>query len=162
MYLVFTSMPGKSYRRRLRSLLLCLCDVVRPLINSLVCWFIFRRLSSLKAVWKWRLWCCRHRQRLLLMKKKKKKEKKKHTYRPTPSHGPLMTTNCSRQFECTHQDTKTQTAKWRQENVEWEGVIAPLTSATTATSFELETGSRLSRCVRSVSSFDFTRVALSI
>ena len=30
-------MPGESYRRRLRSLLLC-CDVFRALINSLVCW----------------------------------------------------------------------------------------------------------------------------
>ena len=37
MYLVFTRMPGESYCRRLRSLLLCLCDVFRTLINSLVC-----------------------------------------------------------------------------------------------------------------------------
>ena len=37
-YLAFTRMPGESYRRRLRSLLLCLCDVFRALINSLVCW----------------------------------------------------------------------------------------------------------------------------
>ena len=29
----------ESYRRRLKSLLLCLCDVFRALINSLVCWF---------------------------------------------------------------------------------------------------------------------------
>ena len=36
MYLVFTRMPGESYRRRLGSLLLCLCDVFRALINSLV------------------------------------------------------------------------------------------------------------------------------
>ena len=39
MYLVFTHMPAESYRRRLRSLLLCLCDIFRALINSLVCWF---------------------------------------------------------------------------------------------------------------------------
>ena len=39
-YLVFTCMPGKSYRRRLRSSL-CLCDVLRALINSLVCLFLF-------------------------------------------------------------------------------------------------------------------------
>ena len=39
MYLVFTRMPGESYRRWLRSLLLYLCDVFRALINSLVCWF---------------------------------------------------------------------------------------------------------------------------
>ena len=37
MYLAFTRMPGQSYRRQLRSLLLCLCDVFRALINSLVC-----------------------------------------------------------------------------------------------------------------------------
>ena len=36
MYLIFTRMPGESYRRRLRSLLLCLCDVFRALITSLV------------------------------------------------------------------------------------------------------------------------------
>ena len=37
-YLVFTRVPGESYRKRLGSLLLCLCDVFRALINSLVCW----------------------------------------------------------------------------------------------------------------------------
>ena len=39
MYPIFTRMLGKSYRRRLRSLLLYLCYVFRALINSLVCWF---------------------------------------------------------------------------------------------------------------------------
>ena len=39
MYLVFTRMPGESYRRRLRSLLLSLRDVFRALINSLACWY---------------------------------------------------------------------------------------------------------------------------
>ena len=39
MYLVFTRMPGKSYCRRLRYLLLCLCDILRTLINFLVCSF---------------------------------------------------------------------------------------------------------------------------
>ena len=39
MYLVFTRMPGESYRRWLRSSLLYLCDVIRALINSLVCWY---------------------------------------------------------------------------------------------------------------------------
>ena len=38
-YLVFTHMPGESYSRRLRSLLLYLCYVFRALNNSLVCWF---------------------------------------------------------------------------------------------------------------------------
>ena len=38
MYLVFTRMPGESYGRRLRSLLLYLCYVFRT-INSLV--FLF-------------------------------------------------------------------------------------------------------------------------
>ena len=37
MYLVFTRMPGESYRRRLRYLLLYLCYVFRALINSLEC-----------------------------------------------------------------------------------------------------------------------------
>ena len=37
--LVFTRMPGESYRRRLGSLLLYLCYVFRTLINSLVCRF---------------------------------------------------------------------------------------------------------------------------
>ena len=35
MDLVFTRMPGESYCRPLRSLLLCLCDVFRALIISL-------------------------------------------------------------------------------------------------------------------------------
>ena len=35
-YLVFSRLPGESYRRKLRSLLLCLCDVLRALITSLV------------------------------------------------------------------------------------------------------------------------------
>ena len=37
MHLVFARMPGESYRRRLRSLLLCESYVFRVLINSLVC-----------------------------------------------------------------------------------------------------------------------------
>ena len=39
MYLVFTCMPGESYCRQLRSLLLYLCYVFQSLINSLVRWF---------------------------------------------------------------------------------------------------------------------------
>ena len=39
--LVFTRMPGQSYRRLLGSLLLCLCDVFRALVNSLVCSFCY-------------------------------------------------------------------------------------------------------------------------
>ena len=38
MYLVFTRMPGESYRRRLGSLLVYLCYVFEALIHSLVCW----------------------------------------------------------------------------------------------------------------------------
>ena len=37
-YLVFVRMSGESYRRRLRSLLLCLCDIFRALMSSIVCW----------------------------------------------------------------------------------------------------------------------------
>ena len=39
MCLVFTRMPGERYRRRLGSLLLCLCDFFPALINSLACGF---------------------------------------------------------------------------------------------------------------------------
>ena len=39
MYLVFTRMPGESYRWQLGSLLSYLYYVFRALINSLVCWF---------------------------------------------------------------------------------------------------------------------------
>ena len=38
-FLVFTHMPGESYHRRLRSLLLYLCYIIWALINSLVGWF---------------------------------------------------------------------------------------------------------------------------
>ena len=40
LYLVFTRMPGESYRRRPRSLLLCSCDVFPALITSLVDGFL--------------------------------------------------------------------------------------------------------------------------
>ena len=42
--LVFTCIPGESYHRRLRSLLLYLCYVFWALINSLVCRFLFLRV----------------------------------------------------------------------------------------------------------------------
>ena len=38
MYLVLTHVPGESYRRWLRSLLLNLCYAFQALINALVCW----------------------------------------------------------------------------------------------------------------------------
>ena len=44
MYLVFTRMPGESYRRRLGSLLLYLCYVLRALINFLVFYLRFWRI----------------------------------------------------------------------------------------------------------------------
>ena len=40
-YLVFTCMPGESYHRQLRFLLLHLCNVFRVLINSLVQFLFF-------------------------------------------------------------------------------------------------------------------------
>ena len=46
-YLLFTRMPDESYRRRLRSLLLCLCDFFRALSNSFVCWFCTSALRGL-------------------------------------------------------------------------------------------------------------------
>ena len=42
MYLAFTRMPGEDYRRRLRSLLCCLCDVFRALKFSCV-WILHER-----------------------------------------------------------------------------------------------------------------------
>ena len=39
MYLIFTCMPCESYRRRLWSLVLCMCYMFCMLINSLVCGF---------------------------------------------------------------------------------------------------------------------------
>ena len=39
--LIFIRMPGESYRRRLRSLLLCLCGVFGAPVNSLVCLYIY-------------------------------------------------------------------------------------------------------------------------
>ena len=41
--LLCTHMPGESYRRLLRSLLLCLWDVFRVLIKSPVCWFFLKK-----------------------------------------------------------------------------------------------------------------------
>ena len=43
MYLVVTRVPGESYRRRLRSLLLCLCYVFRALIKSLCVLILYMR-----------------------------------------------------------------------------------------------------------------------
>ena len=49
-YLVFTRMPGESYCRGLRSLLLHLCYVFWALMNSLVCWFcLVKRLPCLRS-----------------------------------------------------------------------------------------------------------------
>ena len=45
MYLIFTGMLRESYRKRLRSLLLCLCDVFRAIITSL-CVLILHELSG--------------------------------------------------------------------------------------------------------------------
>ena len=46
MHLVFTRVSGETNRRRLGSLLLYLCYVVRALINSLVCRFCGCLISS--------------------------------------------------------------------------------------------------------------------
>ena len=49
MYLVVTRVPGESYRRRLTSLLLCLCYVFRALIKSL-CVLILHLRSEPRSV----------------------------------------------------------------------------------------------------------------
>ena len=46
MYLVFTRLPGGNYRRRLRSLLLCLCDVRTSFERHLVSLFVDGTISS--------------------------------------------------------------------------------------------------------------------
>ena len=59
MYPVFTTKPGERYRRRLRSLVFCLCDVFRELITSPVCWFctsslglvLFQIVSTFNLNW---------------------------------------------------------------------------------------------------------------
>ena len=61
MYLVFTRIPGESYRRWLRSLLLCVCDVFRALINSLVyccCWLVIPLLALIFCCCQWLCCCC--------------------------------------------------------------------------------------------------------
>ena len=60
MCLVFTRIPGESYRRRLRSLL-CVCDVFRALINSLVyccCWLMISLLALIFCCCQWLCCCC--------------------------------------------------------------------------------------------------------
>ena len=52
MYLVFTRMPGESYRRRLGSLLLYLCHVFRAL-NKLACVLILHERSGPRSVSDW-------------------------------------------------------------------------------------------------------------
>ena len=49
-HLVFIRMPGKSYRTRLRSLLLRLRDVFRAQINSLVLYIYIRLIARLEEV----------------------------------------------------------------------------------------------------------------
>ena len=44
-YLVFSCMPGESYRKQVRSLLF-LCYVFWAVINSLVCWFLTCNLKK--------------------------------------------------------------------------------------------------------------------
>ena len=52
MYLLFTCMPGESYRMWLRSLLLYLCQAfwIWVLINCLVCWFVLSVLSHVQQM----------------------------------------------------------------------------------------------------------------
>ena len=47
-YLVFIRMSGDSHQRRLWPLLLCLCDVFRALINSLVCCMFTEPIADLQ------------------------------------------------------------------------------------------------------------------
>ena len=49
-YPVFTRLPGESYRRRLRPLLLCLCDIFWVLINSCACWLLVASGSAVQKM----------------------------------------------------------------------------------------------------------------
>ena len=57
MSLVFTLMPGESYRKWLQSLLLYLCYVFQVLINSLVCWLVPHHIQQLWTPLTW-YWTC--------------------------------------------------------------------------------------------------------
>ena len=68
-FFLVNCMPGKSYYRQLRSLLLCLCDVFQVLINSFVCWFCRGALGLqimilmnylLHVVCVWQTWDSQH------------------------------------------------------------------------------------------------------
>ena len=59
MYLLFTRMSGENFRSRLRSLLFCLCDVFRTLINSLVCWLLCMTVATLIAGLLFAIYPCR-------------------------------------------------------------------------------------------------------
>ena len=64
-HLVFTRMPGESYRRRLR---LYLCCIFRELINSLVCWFCEGAKSEDSV----------HKPQLLKRKERQTRESNRH------------------------------------------------------------------------------------
>ena len=55
MYLVFTRMPSESYRSRLKSLLLCLCDIFRALINSFMCCLSTAEGTSSRLRFEWKI-----------------------------------------------------------------------------------------------------------
>jgi len=67
----------------------------------------FWRLSSLNAVYKWRLWCYRCHQRLLL-------RRNEHLYELTPSHVPLKTTHSSRKLGFLHKSIHRNQHRWRR------------------------------------------------
>ena len=52
-HLVFTCLPGESYRRRVWSLLLCLCDILQALSNFPVCWFLQMMCPFCDSQWLW-------------------------------------------------------------------------------------------------------------
>ena len=58
-YLLFARTPGENYRSQLRSLLFCLCDVFRTLINSLVCWFLCMTTAIIIAGLLFAIYQCR-------------------------------------------------------------------------------------------------------
>ena len=80
-----TRIPGESYRRRFRFLLLYLCYVFRALINSFVCSFGTQQFLKHPILHK-HLW-------LNLQKKKKKKPTNKHSLHPVCLTGRYLSDN---------------------------------------------------------------------
>ena len=85
-----TRMPGESYRRRLGSLLLYLCYVLRALINSLVCWLFTHTFIQYTHCRVFMTDYLRQTERCFSHKKGKKRKEKKTFYTHVRSVNTLL------------------------------------------------------------------------